>query len=87
MHILDVRELDEFDGLLGHIPGPASFCNRLGTRRWPNLAGGMLQWWDQNLAVVGAAIDAAGSTVDEQLSWRPMPGALLELYRVIRPNT
>ncbi len=89
VQILDVRELDEFDGPLGHIPGakliplgrlgehldevptdqPIVTVCRAGGRsaraslmlqqgglvNVANLAGGMLRWRDQNLAVVGAA--------------------------------
>ena len=87
--ILDVRELDEFDGPLGHIPGaelipldglgaqldelptgrPIVTVCRAGGRsaraslmlqqagrpHVANLAGGMLRWREQSLAVDGAS--------------------------------
>jgi len=89
VQILDVRELDEFDGPLGHIPGATliplgslgkqldemqtgkpivTVCRaggrsaraslmlqQAGLSNVANLAGGMLRWREQNLAVVGAA--------------------------------
>ncbi len=89
VQILDVRELDEFDGPLGHIPGArliplgglgeqldeiptgqpiVTVCSaggrsaraslmlqQAGLPNVANLAGGMLRWRAQDLAVVGAA--------------------------------
>ena len=89
MQILDVREPEEFDGPLGHIPGAkliplgslgelldeiprgrpivavcraggrsaraALMLQQAGLPNVANLAGGILRWRAQNLAVVGAA--------------------------------